>query len=157
MKPICNMFRAMVLIMAVMAWLLPAAAQGMRDPTIPPFGTGGSGEQGEGAVQVRGLHGPLSVILADGKFHLVVGTRLYAEGQKVGDARIERISETEVWFREGRELRKVSNFVGVKRRTVNDAAAASRPGCGASSAKPSDSPRSSNMPVPLAGCSGDQP
>jgi hypothetical protein len=151
------MFRAMVLTTAVMAWVLPAVAQGMRDPTIPPFGTGGAGEQGEGAAQVRGLHAPLSVILVDGKFRLVVGTRLYAEGQKVGDARIERISETEVWFREGRELRKLSNFVGVKRRTVTGAAAVPRPQCGAGSAKPSDSPGPSNMPVPVEGCSGAQP
>jgi hypothetical protein len=148
---------AVLLMSAVVAWLLPAAAQSMRDPTIPPGGFGTSDGQGGGAAVVRGLNGPLSVILVDGKFHLVVGTRLYVEGQKLGEARIERISETEVWLREGRELRKVSNFVGVKRRNVTDAATAPQPGCAVSAAKTSKETHSSNTPgAAVADCDRTQ-
>ena len=114
----CNLrlIRALCWMTAAVLCLQPVAAQSQRDPTIPPFGLGGSGGAGTGAAATRGVRAPLSVILVDGKFYLVVGTRLYAEGQKLGEARIERITETEVWLREGRQLRKLSNFVGVKRR-----------------------------------------
>ena len=122
-------------VLMLAAWLCQqhAAAQGMRDPTIPPFGSGPAQGQGEAGSSVRGLRGPLSIISVDGKFHLVVGTRLFGVGQKVGGATIERISETEVWLREGRELRKVSNFVAVKRRNTQDSAVAPRAACEAGS------------------------
>jgi hypothetical protein len=96
-------------------------AQGMRDPTLAP--TWGS-SSGAAPSSGRGTRAPMSVISVDGKLHLMVGTRLYAEGQKIGDSVIENISETEVWFREGRTLRKVSNFLGVKRSELIDMAAA---------------------------------
>ena len=123
------LIRALCWTAAAIVWLQPAMAQSPRDPTIPPFGLGGSGGRGAGAepASPRGLRAPLSVILVDGQYHLVVGTRLYTEGQKIGEARIERITETEVWLREGRELRKVSNYVGVKRRIATDTAEAPTP------------------------------
>jgi hypothetical protein len=104
-------------------------AQGLRDPTIPPAAAG----LGEGGNSVRGttdgdIKGPISVLVVDGRAHVVVGTRLYAQGQKLGAARIERITETEIWLREGRDLRKVSTFSGVQRRAVPPVAAeASKP------------------------------
>ncbi len=88
-------------------------AQTLRDPTLPPgSGTGG------GAAPTRSSPGGWTVIVVDGRRHVAVGTRLYAEGQLLGRARIERITETEVWLREGRELRKVPFFTGVVRRSV---------------------------------------
>jgi len=96
-------------------------AQGLRDPTLAPSLGGNSGA---GLSSGRGTRAPMSIISVDGKYHLMVGTRLYAEGHKVGDAVIEYISETEVWFREGRNLRKVSNFLGVKRSELIDMASA---------------------------------
>lgn len=88
-------------------------AQTLRDPTVPP----GSGAGGV-AVPSRSTPGGWSVIVVDGRPHVAVGTRLYAEGQTLGRARIERITETEVWLREGRELRKVPLYAGVLRRSV---------------------------------------
>ena len=89
-----SQIRALCWMTAAVLWLQPVAAQSQRDPTIPPFGLGGSGGGGAGAqaTSTRGVRAPLSVISVDGKFHLVVGTRLYAEGQKIGEARIERIT-----------------------------------------------------------------
>lgn len=91
-------------------------AQALRDPTQPP----GSGSAGT-AAPARAGQGGWSVIVVDGRAHVAVGTRLYAEGQMLGGARIERITETEVWLRQGRELRKVQLYAGVKRRNLPSA------------------------------------
>ena len=87
----------------------------------------------------------MTVIVRNGHPYLVVGTRLYAQGQKLGQARIERISETEVWLREGGVLRKVPRFSGIQRRTV--APVAVLPECAASSQTSS----------PVAPCARVQP
>jgi len=104
-----------------MAWLglllavvMPLNAQAQRDPTVPPLGGG----DGSGPAKPRASQGAWPVVVVDGRVHIAVGTRLYAEGQMLGKARIERITETEVWLREGRELRKVPLYAGVVRRNV---------------------------------------
>lgn len=94
-----------------------ADAQGLRDPTLPPAEAGLAGT----ALSGQSLNiepGAMTIIVRNGRPYLVVGTRLYAQGQKLGQARIERISETEVWLREGGVLRKVPRFPGIQRRTV---------------------------------------
>lgn len=96
---------------------IPSSAEGQRDPTQPPYW----GPVTDAPLSTgRGTRAPMSIISVDGKLHLMVGTRLYAKGQKVGDSIIERIGETEVLFREGSTLRTVSNFVGVKRSVSTD-------------------------------------
>ena len=91
----------------------PLGAQSLRDPTQPP-GTGAGGV----AAPARASAPTWSVIVVDGKRHVATGTRLYAEGQMLGRARIERITETEIWLREGQALRKVPLYAGVQRRNV---------------------------------------
>jgi len=105
----------------VIAWLglllvagMPLSAQAQRDPTVPPLGSG----DGVGPAKPRASQGAWPVVVVDGRVHIAVGTRLYAEGQMLGKARIERITETEVWLREGRELRKVPLYAGVVRRNL---------------------------------------
>ena len=91
----------------------PLGAQSLRDPTQPP----GAG-MGSATVPGRAEAPTWSVIVVDGKRHVATGTRLYAEGQMLGRARIERITETEIWLREGQALRKVPLYAGVQRRSV---------------------------------------
>jgi hypothetical protein len=91
------------------------SAQSLRDPTQPPAteapaATGAA--QPAPAVQSGGM----AVLVRQGVPYLVVGTRLYAKGQTVGLARIERITETEVWLREGGVVRKVPVFGGIQRQ-----------------------------------------
>lgn len=106
------------LALALLAALGSASAQRLRDPTLPPVETGAAGTAGVG----NGLHSePIattSVIVREGQPYLVVGTRLYAQGEKLGQARIERISETEVWLREAGQLRKVPRFNGIERHAA---------------------------------------
>ena len=94
-----------------------ADAQSLRDPTVPPI-EAGLGSPGPDAKSLSIEPGAMTVIVRNGRPHLVVGTRLYAEGQKLGRVRIERITETEVWLREGGVLRKVPQFPGIQRRTA---------------------------------------
>ncbi len=101
-----------LLALAALVW--PCVAQAQRDPTIAPASAAlatGSGEARAPAPEVN----PMTVIVRDGRPYLVAGTRLLAQGQKLGEARIERISETEIWLREGGQLRKIARYSGVRR------------------------------------------
>lgn len=100
----------------VLCGLTPALAQ-ERDPTEPPaqvFGAAG-GVTSTSPKNPWGNEGT-AVVVRDGKSYLVVDTRLYAPGQKVGPWRIERITETEVWLKDGAVRRKVPRFDGIERR-----------------------------------------
>jgi hypothetical protein len=84
---------------------------------LPPAEAGLLGSA-SGAQAASSAPVAMNVIVRDGRPYLVANTRLYAQGQKLGQARIERISETEVWLREGAVLRKIPQFVGIQRRTM---------------------------------------
>lgn len=103
-----------------------AGAQSLRDPTLPPAEAGVAGAPAA-ASSFSFDSSATAVIVRNGRSYLAVGTRLYAPGEKLGQARIERITETEVWLRERGVLRKVPLFAGIERRTA--AAAALSTGC----------------------------
>lgn len=103
--------------LGVLFSVVPALAQAQRDPTVPPLSpvatAASAAERGKDTVDT-----PLAVIVRDGRSYVVVGGRLLAQGQMLGDARIERITETEIWLREGKLLRKVLRFPGIQRKVV---------------------------------------
>ena len=146
---------------ALFAMLLPlASAQAPeqvpapRDPTVAPT----QAEVG-GAGQAPAAAPGYAVIVQDGKPHLVVGTRLVPVGQKVGNARLERITETEIWFREGGQLRKEARFAGIARTVARPPVA-----CASVRAKPKtkQAQNAKNTPSPRAAttaapCQGVQP
>ena len=112
MKPL-----AMMWLTGSLAVMLPgaAAAQALRDPTLEPAAPGvGAVVPGADSAELS----TLSVMVVNGQPRVIMGTRLYAPGQKLGQARIERITETEVWLREGAVLRKVPRYQGIERRSV---------------------------------------
>ncbi len=121
------MMRAFGLAFSRLAWvpvffalsgLAPAPAQ-VRDPTEPPaqaFPATGGGDNANPKTP-WGTDGT-AVVVRNGKSYLVVDTRLYATGQKVGSWRIERITETEVWLKDGAVRRKVARFDGIQRRAA---------------------------------------
>lgn len=93
-------------------------AQDVRDPTRPPPGASVPVLE---AAKVDGSSAPLdgtAVVVRDGKLYLASGTRLYAVGQQIGPHKIERITETEVWLRNGTQVQKIQRFEGVQRRAV---------------------------------------
>ena len=94
-----------------------AHAQQLRDPTVAPAQT--TLRASPLSAKPQGVNpGAFSVIVRDGRRYLVHETRLYAPGQKIGEARIERISETEVWLREGDVVRKLQLFPGIEVRKL---------------------------------------
>lgn len=148
---------ALAAVLSVM--LLPfASAQDQtpiqRDPTVAPTEV----EAGGGGQAPAAAPG-YAVIVQDGKPHLVVGTRLVPVGQKVGNARLERITETEIWFREGGQLRKEARFAGISRTVARPpvvcAAVRAKPKTKqAQTAKKPQSPRAATTAAP---CQGAQP
>lgn len=112
----------LVLGVSLLLTLPVLCAQGARDPTLP------SPDAGLGAQVVpnnvpRGPEPGLSMVVRGGIFYVVQGTRLVAQGQKLGEARIERISETEVWLRQGGVLTKRALFAGITRQPISQAGA----------------------------------
>lgn len=100
-----------------------AGAQSQRDPTLPPPALTQQGAAGPSKARTEAPEKSMSIIVVDGQPHLVVGSRLYAQGQKLDGAQIERITETQVWLRHGRELRKLQVFAGIQRSAVEPAGA----------------------------------
>jgi len=119
-------------------------AQSLRDPTVPPADVRHDrGSAGASSTIVQ--PGSMAIVVRNGKSFLVLGTRLYAQGEKFGSATIERITETEVWLREGGVVRKVPQFSGIQRRTVTSAV------------KPTCAPRASKTLSEAATCLSIQP
>jgi hypothetical protein len=149
----------LVLVATLWAILPPLAsaqapAQAQRDPTIAPAqaDAGGAGPTPEAAPGY-------AVIIQDGKPHLVVSTRPVPIGQKVGNARLERITETEIWFREGGQLRKEARFAGISRSVARAPVncSAVRPKPKAKTAKNPKKPQSPRAATTAAPCQGAQP
>lgn len=93
-------------------------AQTLRDPTQEPASARAPGD-GVATAKTSGLavhSGSIAVLVRDGTPYLMWGTRLFATGQSLGAARIERITEAEVWLREAGILNKIKVFQGVERR-----------------------------------------
>lgn len=91
-----------------------AWAQETRDPTVPPTSASVELRPEQAAYASLGMQG-MSVIVRDGKPGLVVGTRVVLPGQRVGAWTLERITETEVWLRDGKNTRKIPRFSGIER------------------------------------------
>lgn len=144
-----SVFGAVLLFLA-----LGVQAQDLRDPTVPPSEGGSLGSNG--GAPSTGTEG-LSVIVRDGKPYLVVGTRLVAPGQKTGQFKVERITETEVWLREGKELRKLPRFTGIQRSVAKPAPACVPAVKKAKSGKAIKTKPVSNTPPLVAPCEGSQP
>jgi hypothetical protein len=85
----------------------------------------------------------MTVMVRDDKPYLVVGTRQYAPGDKVGNLRLERITEKEVWFHDGNAVIKVQRFAGIERKAL--------------AAKPSCDARANQPPPADATCEDTQP
>jgi hypothetical protein len=139
---------ALAFVFGAVALSVFAQAQAPRDPTVAPAQAEVGGEG-----QATAVAPTYAVIIQGGRPHLVVGTRLVSVGQKVGDARLERITETEIWFREDGQLRKEARFAGIT-RTVAEAPVT----CDAQVAKPNAKmPKSPRAATTAAPCQGAQP
>jgi len=103
-----------------------ALAQPLRDPTVAPAAVGitSSGAPQPGEILKTGS---ISVLKREGVHYLMIGTRLYGVGQRIGQARIARITETEIWLRESGQVQKIQVYSGVQRRSAAPALAPKKP------------------------------
>lgn len=147
-----SMWHRVVLLGSITLMASTLHAQALRDPTQPPA-MAGMGPEGSVTADAPLGDGGVAVVVRDGKPFLVSGTRLYGVGQKLGQFRIERISETEVWLRNGADLRKLPRFAGVQRSVSKPAEQ-----CGTQPAKSVKSSKTSSSTSPKAApCAGAQP
>jgi len=101
----------------LVGWVSLTGAQPARDPTLSPAAASASVATGVQQGMTLGTNG-MAVVVRGGVPYLVQGTRLYAKDQTIGQARIVRITETEVWLREAGQLKKIPVFSGIERRAV---------------------------------------
>ena len=111
---------SVVVALTLVCFALYGQAESLRDPTLAPPEVSGP-DANPALSNPLGVEG-MAVVVREGKSYLVVGTRLYAPGQKVGQLRVKRITETEVWLHDGSELRKVPRFSGIQRKVTVAAA-----------------------------------
>ena len=90
-----------------------AADAPLRDPTQPPptFGAPGANTR----LPIDMLR-PEQLVTIDGVIYLIWNGRRYKTGDTIAGARIERVSESEVWLKSDGKLRKLPVFVGVEKR-----------------------------------------
>lgn len=82
----------------------------LRDPTIAPSA---ENRNPAPAGEPEWATAKISTIAVNGRPYVMVGSRLRGVGDKLGSAKIERITETEVWLRDGKNLKKINLHPGV--------------------------------------------
>ncbi len=155
------MMRRYSICLCLIAMANAACAQALRDPTLAPSDASPVSAEA-GGKSGRAESTAMSVLVRDGRPYLVLGTRLYAQGQMLGQARIEKIGETEVLLREAGVLRKLALFHGIERREA--ALDPAKPACAAdtdASAKPAKKLKTAKSAAktkpPAAPCAAVQP
>jgi hypothetical protein len=87
-----------------------AASRGVRDP-----------------AQLGTTPWPRHLMVIDGRRWVIERGQRLGVGDKLGDARIERIGDGVVWLRDARGLREMSFYAGVSKRTVAERDEAAHP------------------------------
>lgn len=112
---------ALVLVLSALWVHTPGVlAQTLRDPTVAPAEAlpAVAASAAAAASAARAASESVNVIIRDGQPYVASGTRLYRPGDTLGQARIERITETEIWLKEAGAVRKVPRFAGIERRAA---------------------------------------
>lgn len=96
---------------------LAHAAETLSDPTRPPASLGVV-EQGGGATVAAG---PVlqSVLISPGRRVAVISGQNVKLGEKFGDARVVRITESEVVLKNGKDTQTLRLFPDVEKRRVS--------------------------------------
>lgn len=103
-----------VLLGVTVLWLPFATAQALRDPTVPPMEAGlqpsiTSDESGAPTTFLE--REGMTVVVRNGQSYVMRGSHLIALGTMVDGKRLEKITETEIWLRDGKQHIKVPRFM----------------------------------------------
>ncbi|MEI6738035.1 MAG: hypothetical protein WCL29_06110, partial [Pseudomonadota bacterium] len=85
----------------------------LRDPTQPPAAYAAPVNS---ARMPAGVIKPDHLVTVNGVRYLVWNSRRYAIGEMIDGARIERITESDVWLRGADGVRKLTLFSGIEKR-----------------------------------------
>ena len=105
-------FRCMMAIAALVA-MAGAQAQALTDPTRPPSAPSGSPAAQEEAAGTQ----LQSILLSSGRKVAVINGTMVPLGGMVGEAKLVRISETEVVLKKGNETEVLKLFPGVDKKS----------------------------------------
>lgn len=123
--------------LAIASTALPASAQnapGLRDPMVPPLAIARpAASQAEVAPEPPPT--PRQLLTVDGKRYVVDGRRRLGVGDALGGTRIERITDSAVWVREGNTVTRLPFYGGVVKHNVSSLPA-SAPAAGSRPKKP---------------------
>jgi MSHA biogenesis protein MshK len=103
-------------------------ADALQDPTRPPATLDRPGESGA----VVAASGPVlqSILISPGRTIATISGQTVKVGDKVGEASVVKISETEVVLRNGRNLETLKLFPGIEKRRNPGGAGAKSDGRG---------------------------
>lgn len=110
----CTMTAAVIVAMA------GAQAQALTDPTRPPAAAGatlGAQDEAPPGTQLQ------SVLISKGRRLAVINGNTVALGGMVGEARVVKITETEVVLKKGEETEVLKMYPGIDKRPVKRTAA----------------------------------
>jgi hypothetical protein len=102
--------------------VLPAMAQNApapRDPMVPPLSIARPAANATEAV-AEPPPAPQQLLTVNGRRYVVDGRRRLGVGEPLGSARIERITDSAVWVRDGSTVMRLPFYGGVVKRTVLD-------------------------------------
>ena len=121
-----NRLRALAAI-AVLAMIAPARAQGLVDPTRPPNAPTDSPQQDAGPAAGSALQ---SVLISPGRRLAIINGTTVAVGGMVGDAKVVKITETEVVLDRGGETEVLKLFPGIDKQPARRGTATAKSGQG---------------------------
>lgn len=110
-KMIFRLSGGLALALLATSW---AAAEGLPDPTRPPSGLAGSAAGGMAEEE----KGPVlqSVLISSGRKSAIIGGQVVSLGEKFGEARVVKITESEVVLQTGTTREVLRLFPEVNKR-----------------------------------------
>lgn len=111
--------RALAKLLALLALfaISPTPARAQRDPTRPPEIINPVAVR-EGGASAPAAHSARQLMVVNGRRYVVEGTRFRGVGDKLGEARIERIEDAAVVVRDAAGTHRLPLYAGVSKRAV---------------------------------------
>ncbi len=133
-----------LLLMLALHGLTHAGDDAGRDPMqAPPVPAAARSDANQAATAAESSVRHLMVI--HGRRYIIEGGQRLGVGDRLGEARIERIDDGVVWLRDARGLRQVSLFGGIVKRPTSEIAATTAPRNTARSQRRAPAPRATQL------------
>ena len=102
-----------VLVLAMLLAAIPAGAENLVDPTQPPAATGGVANVATAELVLQ------SVLVSPGRMIAIINGQTVKLGDKLGEAKVVKISESEVVLRDAKNEQTLKLFPGIEKRLTS--------------------------------------